>query len=202
MIFKEINDFEKIKEVQLLKKQVNGFNDPCLREYFPLLFSAVSKKDCKEDEMKKEYITSFLEAAKSLAKEAKNCQPSIPGIIQVFYNYSLILPTLYLCRHSIEISLKYSLEMLKISYGKIHKLKELWDELITGLPKKLQNGKERTILTNMGEFVSYINDLDENGQRLRYAIQNSGKLSQEEFLWVNLQNVVDNTEKFINQLKI
>ena len=45
-----------------------------------------------------------------------------------------------------------------------------------------------------------MNDLDENGQRLRYAIQTSGDLSQENFLWVNIQNVVDSTEKFINQI--
>lgn len=52
----------------------------------------------------------------------------------------------------------------------------------------------------MGYFIEKINDLDDNGQRLRYAIQTSGDLSQENFLWVNLQSTVNSTEKFVKQV--
>lgn len=200
MIFKD-NKWENISdESQLYKEQVNGLNDPCLKDFDPLLSSACSKEAYKKDAMTKEYIQSFLMAAKSLSKAAKENQSNIPGINKIFYNYSLTLPALYLCRHSVEMAIKYSLESLHIEYKKIHKLRALWDKLVESIPKELQSGKERTIVSNMGVFIDKINDIDENGQRLRYAIQTSGDLSQGNFLWVNLQNVVNSTEKFVNQI--
>ncbi len=200
MIFKKNIWNEDINESQLLKRQVNGFNDPCIMKYSPLLFSAFYKEEFKENEMKKEYIRSFIEAAKSLAKSESNQQPNMNGIFKIFHNYSLTLPTLYLCRHSIEIAIKYSLEAMKVEYKKIHKLKELWKKLLDSIPDELKNGEERTIIKNMSLFIDIMNNLDENGQKLRYAIQTNGKLSQDNFLWVYLQNIVESTENFVNQI--
>ena len=196
MVFKEMKWDNISDESQLYKKQVNGFNDPCLKEYNPLLVSALFKDEYKKDQMTKEYIRSFMEAAKSLAKAQSANKPGMT----IFYDYSLILPALYLCRHSAEMAIKYSLESLHIEYKNVHKLKELWDKLIEAIPKGLQSGKERTIVSNMGFFINKLNDLDENGQRLRYAIQTSGDLSQDIFLWINIQNIVNSTEKFIKQI--
>lgn len=200
MIFKEIKWNNISDESQLYKKQVNGLNDPCLKDYNPLLLSACFKEEYKKDKMKEEYIKSFIEAAKALSKATKEQQSNIPGINKIFYGYSLTLPALYLCRHSMEMVIKYSLESLNIEYRKIHKLIDLWNRLVEVFPPNLQSGKERTIINDMGIFIDKLNNLDENGQRLRYAIQTSGDLSQENFLWVNIQNVVDSTEKFINQI--
>ena len=200
MLFNEIK-WDNISDVsKLYKKQINGLGDPCLEEYTPLLLSACYKKEYRKNEMTKEYIQSFIEAAKSLAKATNGQQSNVPAIHKIFYSYSLTLPALYLCRHSVEMSIKYSLELLNVEYKRIHKLKELWDKLIEAIPDRMRSEKEKSIISNMGLFVDKINDLDENGQRLRYAIQISGDLSQDDFLWVNLQNVVDSTEKFINQI--
>lgn len=200
MIFKDIKWDNISDETQLYKKQVNGLNDPCLKDYNPLLISTCFKEEYKKDMMTKEYIKSFTEAAKAILATAKLQQPNVPVIHKIIYEYSLTLPALYLCRHSIEMAIKFSLESLHIDYKKIHKLKELWDKLEESIPKKLQSGKERTIIGNMGYFIEKINDLDDNGQRLRYAIQTSGDLSQENFLWVNLQSTVNSTEKFVKQV--
>lgn len=200
MIFTEIKWKNISDESELYKKQVNGINDPGLKEYNPLLLSACYKEEYKKNEMTKEYILSFIEAAKSLAKAINDQQSHTLGINKIFYRYSLTLPVLYLCRHSVEMSVKYALELMNVEYKKIHKLNELWNKLIESIPEGLQSGKERTIIRNMGLFIDRMNDLDENGQRLRYAIQASGKLSQNNFLWVNTQYVVDSTEKFINQV--
>lgn len=200
MVFKE-EKWEKICDWDsLYKSQVNGLNDPCLKDYNPLLFSAWFKEEYKKGKMTEEYIKSFLEAAKALSKSTKEQKDNTLGIIKIFRNYSLTLPALYLCRHSIEMAIKYSLESLNIEFNKIHKLKELWKKLVDSIPKELQSDKERAMLKNMGLLISKINDLDENGQRLRYAIQTSGDMSQENFLWVNLQSVVNYTEKFIDQI--
>lgn len=200
MVFKEIKWDNISDELQLYKKQVNGLNDLCLKDYNPLLFSACYKEEYKKDKMTVEYIQSFIEAAKALSKTTKNQQSDTPGINKIFYAYSLTLPALYLCRHSVEIAIKYSLESLHIEYRRIHKLKDLWNKLIESIPKELQNGKERTIVNSMELFIEKINSLDENGQRLRYAIQTSGDLSQGDFFWVNIQNVVNSTEKFVDQI--
>lgn len=200
MIFKEIKWDNISDESQLYKKQVNGLNDPCLKNYDPLLVSACFKEEYKKDKMTREYIQSFTEAAKAILETVKKQQPNVPGMYKVIYTYSLTLPALYLCRHSVEMSIKYSLESLNIEYKKIHKLKELWYKLLESIPKELQSGKEKTIISNMCLFIEKLNALDENGQRLRYAIQTSGDLSHENFLWVNLQNVVNSTEKFVDQI--
>lgn len=196
MIFKAYKWENISDESQLYKKQVNGLNDPCLKDYNPLLFSAFCKKEYKKDEMTKEFIKSFIEAAKSLSKAVKEEQSTN----KIFYIYSLTLPALYLCRHSIEMVIKYSLDLLHKDYRKMHKLKALWNELFKAISSNLQNDKERSIINNMGLFVDYLNNLDDNGQRLRYAIQSSGDMSQEDFLWVNLQNIVDSSERFIDQI--
>ncbi len=185
MIFTEIKWKNISDESKLYKKQVNGLNDPCLKEYNPLLLSASYKEEYKKNEMIKEYILSFVEAAKSLVKAINDQQRQLPYINKIFYDYSLTLPALYLCRHSVEMSVKYSLELMNVGYKKVHKLKELWNKLIESIPEGLQSGKERTIIKNMGLFIDRMNDLDENGQRLCYAIQTSGNLSQDNFLWVN-----------------
>ena len=196
MIFKAYKWENISDESQLYKKQVNGLNDPCLKDYNPLLLSAFCKKEYKKDEMTKEFIKSFIEAAKSLSKAVKEEQSTN----KIFYIYSLTLPALYLCRHSIEMVIKYSLDSLHKDYRKMHKLKALWNELFKAISSNLQNDKERSIINNMGLFVDYLNNLDDNGQRLRYAIQSSGDMSQEDFLWVNLQNIVDSSERFIDQI--
>lgn len=200
MIFKE-KKWENISdESQLYKRQVNGLNDPCLIDYNPLLLSSCFKEEYKKCKMTEEYIKSFIEGAKALSKTTKDQQSNVPGINKIFYRYSLTLPALYLCRHSIEMVIKYSLELLHIEFKKIHKLNELWDKLAESIPKELQSGKEKTVISNMGLFIDKMNSLDENGQRLRYATQTSGDLSQGDFLWVNLQEVVNCTENFINQV--
>ena len=177
MIFKAYKWENISDESQLYKKQVNGLNDPCLKDYNPLLLSAFCKKEYKKDEMTKEFIKSFIEAAKSLSKAVKEEQSTN----KIFYIYSLTLPALYLCRHSIEMVIKYSLDSLHKDYRKMHKLKALWNELFKAISSNLQNDKERSIINNMGLFVDYLNNLDDNGQRLRYAIQSSGDMSQEDF---------------------
>lgn len=200
MIFKEIQWDNISDESHLYKKQVNGFNDSCLKDYNPLLFSACFKEEYKRIKMDEEYIKSFIEAAKVLSKATEEQQSNVLGINKIFYTYSLELPALYLCRHSIEMVIKHSLDTLHIEYKKFHKLKDLWNKLVEGLPTNLESGKERSIINNMGLLIDKFNNLDENGQRLRYAIQTSGDLSQESFLWVNLKNIVDSSERFINQI--
>lgn len=199
MIFKE-NNWDNISDgLQLYKRQINGLNDPCIKDYNPLLVSAWFKEEYKKGKMTEEYIKSFIEVAKVLSKAIRE-QQSNDSEIKIFYSYSLTLPALYICRHSIEMVIKYSLELLHIEFKKIHNLNELWDKLVESIPKELQNEKEKTVISNMGLFIEKVNTLDENGQRLRYAIQTSGELSQENFLWVNLQNIVNCTENFIDQI--
>ena len=200
MIFKEKKWKSISDELSLYKRQVNGLNDSYLKDYDPLLLSACFKEEYKRSKMTEEYIKSFIEAAKALSKATKEQQSNFSGINKIFYSYSLTLPALYLCRHSIEMVIKYSLEILHVEFKKIHKLNELWDKLVRSIPKELQSGKERTVISNMGLFIDKMNSLDENGQRLRYAIQTSGNLSQDNFLWVNLQSVVNCTERFIDQI--
>ncbi len=54
----------------------------------------------------------------------------------------------------------------------------------------------------MSNFIHDIDSLDENGQRLRYSEQRNGDLSQEEFLWVDEKEILNNTKKITENIDL
>ena len=82
---------------------LDGFKDKSLPDFNPVTFSSTFVQEVRTDETQKEFIRSYLESAKVLAKELTRLETPRMGIQKVFYNYSLTLPTIYLCRHCMEL---------------------------------------------------------------------------------------------------
>lgn len=200
MIFSEII-FESVPKEKLYKNRMSGLNDPTIPDFNFLTFSSLFKKELKNNSVQKEFINSYLESAKILSRELENIQNRNSNILKIFYSHSLTLPIIYLCRHSIELSIKYAIYILGKKPKYIHSLEKLWSSFMSNLPKEKLN-EEKILLKDMTKFVNDINFIDEKGTNLRYALDGDGTCTQEKPIWINSKLIVSTTEKFIKQLEV
>lgn len=84
MIFEDII-FTPIQIEELYKPQMlDGFKDKSLPDFNPVTFSSTFVQEVRTDETQKEFIRSYLESAKVLAKELTRLETPRMGIQKVF----------------------------------------------------------------------------------------------------------------------
>lgn len=191
--------FFKVKKETLYKRQMmDGSKDKTLYQFAPLAFSAVAKQEYKHETFESEFIDSFLESAKMLAKVSRYNSAPMPGIY-VFYRYSLVLPVLYMVRHCMELSIKRAIRLVGGDLKWTHKLDGLWSSFLSKLPKE-RTSEDEEVLRYMHDFVKYIDFLDDNGEKLRYSEGKDGQLTQDTFYWVDCVAVTETLDRFVKQL--
>lgn len=191
--------FSGVKQESLYKRQMmDGFEDKTLHQFAPLAFSAVVKQEYKYEMFESEFIDSFLESAKLLAKVSRHDNVPMPGVY-VFYKYSLVLPVLYMVRHCMELSIKRAIRLVGGNPKRTHKLEGLWSSLVSYLPEKRSVADEK-VLRCMQKYVKYIDLLDDNGEKLRYPEGNDKQLTQDTFYWVDCVAVTETLDCFVKQL--
>ena len=191
--------FSEVKKETLYKRQMtDGFADKTLHQFAPLAFSVVAKQEYKHEMLESEFIDSFLEAAKLLAKASRHNNVPMPGVY-VFYQYSLVLPVLYMVRHCMELSIKRAIRLVGGNPKRKHKLDGLWSSLVFYLPEKRSVADEK-VLRYMHDFVKCIDLLDDNGEKLRYPVGNDKQLTQDTFYWVDCVAVTETLDCFVKQL--
>lgn len=193
-------EFEGNITKELYKSQMNGFNDKTLKDYNPILMSGMFKEEVREKEQKEEFIMSYLESAKIIMEETYHKQDRL-GVGKIFFSYSLVLPTIYLCRHCLELAIKRAIEMVGKEAKQNHSLLKLWSALRGYLNNNEILETEKATLNEMEKFIRSIDSLDDNGMRLRYSKQKDNSDSQKEFLWANTRRIVEQTEMFVRQLQ-
>lgn len=199
MIFNNC-EFKNSMTSDLYKNQMNGFNDSTLKDYNPILVSSFYKKEVRDDRQNEEFIMSYLESAKLIMEETYKRQGSNQDIRKVFFSYSLVLPTIYLCRHCLELAIKRSISLLGKTPKLNHSLLGQWSALREYLREKEVTEQEKLLLNNMENFIKNIEDIDDNGMKLRYPKQKDNSDSQQNFLWMNTREIVNQTEAFVKQL--
>lgn len=191
--------FPKYVEKQVMKPQMDGLDDPTLRDFSLLNTSVLMKEEYKDESFEKEFIHSFLNAAKVLAIAGKRSIDK-PGMYVIF-NYSYAMPVLYLTRHCMELAIKQAIKRCGRKPKTSHNLLDLWSSLLSNFPKQRTPDVQKTI-EDMGAFVKSINNIDDNGINLRYPHDNAGELTQETALFVNDEKAVFYLEKFVEQLEL
>lgn len=191
----------KIKEQDAyFTDKMNGLSDPKLKDYQFLSFSPAFKKEYLPDKEEKEYIKSYIEAAKIIAEKSKIDNPAIRFVIK---EYSLGLPCIFLCRHAIELSIKRCISKMNTENKHIHSLKELWEYYEKIARKKYDFTTEQELLADMKSFIILINDFDNNnGTKLRYSKGKDGKDSQDKLIFVNLKQITETTDLFVEQMEL
>ena len=100
--------FPKYMSHQVMKSQMDGFNDPTLRDFSLLDSSALMKDEFKADRFDDEFIRSFLNAAKELAAAGRKAIDK-PGMY-LMLEYSYAIPVMFLTRHCIELAIKRAIK--------------------------------------------------------------------------------------------
>lgn len=191
--------FPKYMSQQVMKSQMDGFNDPTLRDFSLLDSSALMKDEFKADRFDDEFIRSFLNAAKELAAAGRKAIDK-PGMY-LMPEYSYAIPVMFLTRHCIELAIKRAIKRCGAEPKRDHGLTSLWNSLLSRFPRQKCREDNRTI-KNMGAFVKAVADIDNNGISLRYPQDKSGRLTQDRPLFVNNEEVVSYLEKFVEQLEL
>lgn len=191
--------FPKYMSQQVMKSQMDGFNDPTLRDFSLLDSSALMKDEFEADKFDDEFIRSFLNAAKELAAAGRKAIDK-PGMY-LMLEYSYAIPVMFLTRHCIELAIKRAIKRCGAEPKRDHGLTSLWNSLLSRFPRQKCREDNRTI-KNMGAFVKAVADIDNNGISLRYPQDKSGRLTQDRPLFVNNEEVVSYLEKFVEQLEL
>ena len=176
---------------QVMKPQMNGFNDPTLRDFSLLDSSVLMKEKLKGEMFEEEFIRSFLNAAKELAAAGRRAIDR-PGMY-VMLKHSYAIPVLFLTRHCMELAIKRVIRKCGVEPKREHSL--------TRFPGQRCREDNRAI-KNMGAFVEAVADIDDNGISLRYPQDSSGRLTQDRPLFVNDEEVASYLEKFVEQLEL
>lgn len=191
--------FSYTKQKLLYKRQMmDGPGDKTLCRFIPLSFSAIANQECKQEKAEDEFISSFLESAKILAKISQEKSSPVPGIYFI-YEHSLALPVLYMTRHCMELSIKKAIRRGGHNPKQTHKLEGLWNSFISYLPKE-RNADDEKILKQMHEFVKHIDFLDDNGEKLRYPKGKDDQFTQNTFYWVDCMVITEILGSFVSQL--
>lgn len=164
----------------MYKPQMNGFGDKTLPDFQPISMSPAVKDNFRKDKTEVEFIQSFLQSAKVIAEKIDK-QKETTGM-KMFFDYSLTLPAIYLCRHCIEISIKHAISKKEQQPKPRHGLNGLWRDLMKYIPQDMCSVEERITLNNMRKFIDIIDALDDDGTKLRYAVQKDGSDSLHTFL--------------------
>lgn len=193
------NVFPEYTSAKLMKPQMNGFNDPTLKDFSLLNTATLFQDDFKEEKFETEFIQSFLNAAKAVAETGrKNIdQPEM----YVLKSYSYAIPALFLTRHCMELSIKRAIRKCHRHPKTNHDLRGLWSSFLQWMPEQRRIEDHRS-LENMGLFVTDVAEIDNNGISLRYPTYKTGKRTKDKTLFVNNEEVVAYLEKFVEQLEL
>lgn len=182
------------------KCQMNGLNDPTLQEFQFLSYSPLLKEEYRHEKAEKEYIDSYMEAAKIIAQNSRIHNPAVKFVIK---SYSLALPCIFLCRQALELSVKRAIAQLGQKYDAIHSLQDLWKKFDSSFCKEILSSEDKKTLSYMGSFIDLINTFDNrNATKLRYPEGKSGDLSQNKPTFVNLKKITETSELFIKQMEL
>lgn len=157
-------------------------------EWDSFTISSWYKDEEKEKEIKLEYLNAYLNASKDIQKALYARTHINPGTT-TYRNDQTCVPFLFLCRHLIELTIKYKLGELDINYSPNHKIKNLWKKLILGV--KEYNPR-------FDELIETLNYTDKEGLGLRYPYSNKKKLFDKGPVSIHSERIMKITEELYN----
>lgn len=146
--------------------------------------SAVVKKPFKNIISKFEIIQSYLKAAELLSQNINNT-------VKTLSFRSLGIPFLYLCRQTVELSIKFALEITNVKINKpSHNIKKLWEEFIVKNKMYISN-EEKMYIDRITFFIDILNSIDCDGSHFRYAASNNEEIYREKPFFINSEKIVN-----------
>lgn len=150
--------------------------------------SSLYKEEFRKNEGKKELISSYLAASKEMYIIFKKKTHPDKSLTLLLEN-PLCIPFLFLCRHTIELSLKYYLDNNNIKFKHRHSLKILYKK--TGIENQ-----------EYSELIEAFEILDKTGTMLRYSVDNADNEFRKSPLFVKTDDIIIYVEELCNKLLV
>lgn len=140
-----------------------------------LKVSACFKDEYKKEQSEIEIIESYIECMNIVCNKIVK---EFRAGMSILKTYSLCIPYVFICRHTIELILKKSIEnkTRKIEVG--HSNLSLWKKC-----KKIYDDRN---LNYYDELIDTINLLDDNGEKFRYIKDKDGNEFANKPLFLNV----------------
>lgn len=180
-----------MKREDLIRHQFDGltseiYNWECLTP------TAFLKEDVKKEAAEKELIFAYLRAAEFLYIGLSTENNPVYHV-KVFKTNQICMPFLYVCRHALELSIKLRLRFETQKSISGHKLSELYYKLTTTLSELKSN-------QNISLLIEVLNEIDDDGCKLRYSKDIKDKEYQKEPTFIRADNILKLTKRVCNEL--
>ena len=186
-----------ISENDFIRYQLDGFSE--LHKWECLNPTAFLKEEFRDNAAEKEVVLAYANAAKKTAQMLNNENNEEPNLMKIIYDNSLCFPFLFLCRHTVELSIKRAISVLSGEEKSIHGIRKLWDFLVPKLIGNLMED-EKNMITEMSIFVEAIAVLDPDGSQARYSTSNTGELYYEIPKFISVDHLSSYLEIFVKEL--
>lgn len=203
LIFKK--DFVAPEQANIYRAYMNKFSDPALDSFSPVSVALTSRKDIKEPTAMAEWVNSYKEAARELAiinqKRSNGYIVGTKPILRPVYGFYYTLPIIFLARHAAELAIK---EATQKAGGKVntneHNLINLWNSFVNNFPDN-KIPVDKNIAKKILSFLKLLSHLDDDGTKVRYAVDQMGNQTHEEFEWVNGIALADKVASLVDVLR-
>lgn len=175
-----------MKKEELIRHQFDGLTAE-IYDWECLTPTVFLKESLKSDIAEKEMIMAYLRAAELLCCGLLRDNNPLYHM-KVVRSNQICMPFLYICRHSLELSIKFRIrfQIKKTISG--HNLSELYEKLISNIPE-LKNNIEFSIL------VEVLNEIDDDGCKLRYSKDKKDNVYQEKPTFIKADRILEMTKK-------
>ena len=154
-----------------------------------------SLHNCNELDI--QYVEAYLDGAKSLQEviDKKNNPIEYPDDKHEFSK--ACLPFLFLCQHTIELSIKIFLNSIGAGFPKTHSLINLWSQI----PKKNVKGARKRCIDLMKSLDAMdFCGKEVNGYAIRYPFDKGSKENSNGLVIVKTKEIYDDVEYIYNFL--
>ena len=147
--------------------------------------STIMKKEFKYGSSKFEIVQSYLHAIDILSNSSYNQNLKIVSLRSVW------VPFLFLCRQTVELSLKNALEITNIEVKKpTHNIQELWTLFLKN-NKTYFLEEEKVFIERISVLIEVLDSLDNNGSHFRYSTSNNNELYRDKPYLINPKRFSD-----------
>lgn len=148
-------------------------------EWYLLNTSSLYKEEFRKDSGKKELIESYLNATKNIYHQMEISTHAFSATY-IFRSNTLCIPFLFLCRQTIELTLKYYLEKNGIEFKSNHDINRLYNK------SKINND-------NFKQLIKTFKILDKTGTMLRYSTDQEDNEYRTKPLFVKAKDILKTT---------
>ena len=194
--FKEIVFTDLTDTTDIIRHKMNGLTHEVLL-WNMVDIAPILKQEEQEHQAEYEVLYSYAYAVKCVANDLMRANQHLTFMDLI--NPAPCIPLLFLCRHTIELSIKTAIKKINGEYPKGHRIIKLWEKFKSLLTVETED--EQQLLNRMEILVKAMDDYDPDGSQSRYAMSNNKELYHKNVTFIKADRIALNIELFVKQLE-